>query len=317
MTKPCAEAASTLGSRRRGHRVLRAAMGGLALVFVVYAAAELRSRWDAGSIAFLWLPTLLSITPLALGAVLLAWGWKRLLQSMIGKHVPTWPAIALNLESQLARYAPGKLGVPMIRMAGAPSLGVSGPLAGTSLLIEMLSFVAVGGLVSMLLLKLGAGLEAAMAGLGQWAIPLLIAFGITTLLLLLLDRRRYPGVVRRLMSIEGTGPVVPVVLLPVHLGYWLTWAVHGYLVTRSVGGTHEQALATIGFYCLAPIAGFLALVTPGGIGVREAVLSIGLVPSIGPSAALAAAVISRAVSLVSDVCVWLGTRPVAGRRRQE
>jgi len=292
-------------------------MGGLALVFVVYTAVELRRRWGAGTVEFHWLPTLLSVTPLAGGAVLLAWGWKCLLQSMAGKRVPTWPAIALNLESQLARYAPGKVGVPMIRMAGAPSLGVSGPLAGTSLLIELLSFVAVGGLVATLLLKLGAGLEAAMAGLGRWAIPLLIAFGVATLLLLLLDRRRYPGVVRRLMRVEGTGPLVPMVLLPVHLGYWLTWAVHGYFVTRSVGGTHDQAVAAIGFYCLAPIAGFLALVTPGGIGVREAVLSIGLVPSIGPSAALAAAVISRAVSILSDVCVWLGTRPVAKPRTSD
>src|SRR5690606_36206176 len=141
MTEPGAEAPPAPSCKRRGSRVLRGAVGGLHLVFVVYTAVELRRRWGAGTVEFHWLPTLLSVTPLAGGAVLLAWGWKCLLQSMAGKRVPTWPSIALNLESQLARYAPGNVGVPMIRMAGAPSLGVSGPLAGTSLLIELLSFV--------------------------------------------------------------------------------------------------------------------------------------------------------------------------------
>ena len=56
---------------------------------------------------------------------------------------------------------------------------------------------------------------------------------------------------------------------------------------------------------LAPIIGFLALVAPGGLGVRETVISYALAPQIGASAALAAAVLARAAALVSELAGWL------------
>ena len=43
--------------------------------------------------------------------------------------------------------------------------------------------------------------------------------------------------------------------------------------------------------------------------MREAVLSVGLVATVGPAPALAAAIISRAASLIADVGSWLVTRP--------
>jgi uncharacterized membrane protein YbhN (UPF0104 family) len=98
-----------------------------------------------------------------------------------------------------------------------------------------------------------------------------------------------------------------------HAGYWLTWAVHGYLASRAVGIPHAPALAGAGLYVLAPIAGFLALITPSGIGVREAVLSVGLTPMVGPAPALAAAIVSRAASIAVDILAWGVARVVVRR----
>jgi uncharacterized membrane protein YbhN (UPF0104 family) len=90
--------------------------------------------------------------------------------------------------------------------------------------------------------------------------------------------------------------------------YWTTWAAHGYLVGRAVNAASDVSLASAGLFVLAPIAGFLAFAAPAGVGVREAVLSVGLAPAVGPEAAIAAAVLSRAGTLVADVFAWAAMR---------
>jgi uncharacterized membrane protein YbhN (UPF0104 family) len=111
-------------------------------------------------------------------------------------------------------------------------------------------------------------------------------------------------VVLRLMKAEGTGPLVPRRGPVAHALYWLTWAVHGYFAARAVGISSTHAIYGSGLYVLGPIAGILALATPSGIGVREAVMSMGLAPVVGPAPAVAAAIVSRATSLVVDCLVW-------------
>ena len=108
-------------------------------------------------------------------------------------------------------------------------------------------------------------------------------------------------------SVPRRGPLA-------HALYWLTWAAHGYLAARSVGISSAHAWSGSAFYVLAPIAGILALATPSGIGVREAVLSMGLAPLVGTAPAVAAAIVSRAVSLLVDCLVWAFGRVVLSGR---
>lgn len=98
-----------------------------------------------------------------------------------------------------------------------------------------------------------------------------------------------------------------------HLAYWLTWAAHGYLVTRAVGADAAGAWSVSGLFIVAPIVGFLALAAPAGAGVREAVLSVGLVPAVGAAPALSALLLSRGATLLADVLVWLALRPLRAR----
>src|SRR5687767_3937039 len=89
-------------------RVARPVLAIVAIAFVAFAVRDLARRWEAGRVEVHWLPGLLSILPLALGVLLLAIGWKWLLERMTGRPLPTLRTIALNLESQVARYMPGK-----------------------------------------------------------------------------------------------------------------------------------------------------------------------------------------------------------------
>jgi len=296
-------------------RLLRLGLAVAALVFVVYTGVELARRWNGAELELSWAPAAASLFPLALGAVILAWGWARLLETMARCRIGMAHAIALNLESQLARYMPGKVGVPLVRMAGATRLGVSPRTVGSSVVIELLSFLAVGGLFSFAALRLGsAHAQGGLALLGRWGTPLIVIFLAVTAALVTVDRRKLPGFVLRALGLGGQGPLVPPVLLIVHLGYWLTQAAHGYLLSRAVGASSLVAASSVGLFSLAPIIGFLALAAPGGIGVREAVLAIGLSPAIGSAPALAVAILSRGAMLLSDVAVWLGSKMLANRR---
>jgi uncharacterized membrane protein YbhN (UPF0104 family) len=85
---------------------------------------------------------------------------------------------------------------------------------------------------------------------------------------------------------------------------WSGALLQGILLPLAVGASFAQAWPNVGVFLLAPIAGFLALVAPGGLGVREAVLSFALAPQLGPSKALTVALLARATFVVSEVISW-------------
>lgn len=277
---------------------------GIALVFVAYSAWDLAHRWQNTRVSLDWAWALASIVPLGFGCLIQGRGWIALIERMTSRAVPRGPALSLYMDSQLARYTPGMVGLPFVRMAGAARLGVSAVSVGSSVGLEMLSWTAVGGGVgfaSLFWLPARSGLTAL---LGAWAIPIVLGFASIVVILSCVDRTRLPGFVVRVLKVDGSGPLVPFSLPLSHVLYWGTWAVHGFLLTHAFGAAADVALSTSGLYALATVGGFVALAAPAGVGIREAILSISLAPAVGSAPALAIAVASRAASLCADVIAW-------------
>ena len=285
-------------------RRLRPALMVIALLFVAYSAWDQAHRWQRTKVSLDLGWALSSILPLGLGCLIQGRAWIALIERMTARAVPHGPALSLYMDSQLARYTPGMVGLPFVRMAGAARLGVSAVSVGSSVGLEMLSWTAVGGGVgfaSLLWLPAQTGLTAL---LGAWAIPILLGFSAIVIVLSCLDRTRLPAFVLRVLKVQGTGPLVPLSLVLAHLLYWATWAAHGFLLTRAFGAAPGTALATSGLYALATVGGFVALAAPAGVGVREAILSASLAPAVGSAPALAIAAASRAASLCADLITW-------------
>ncbi len=276
-----------------------------AFCFVAYSAWDLEQRWNKSNVSLDLAWAACSVLPLGFGCLIQGRGWVALIERMAARPVPRGPALSLYMDSQLARYTPGMVGLPFVRMAGAARLGVSAVSVGSSVGLEMLSWTASGGVVgfaSLLWLPAQSGLTAL---LGAWAVPIVIAFTSIVIVLTCLDRARLPAIGLRMLKVSGTGPLVPFGLLLAHAAYWATWALHGYLMTRAFGAASAIALSTSGLYALATVGGFVALAAPAGVGVREAILAVSLAPAVGAAPALALAVASRAASLCADVCMWL------------
>ncbi len=282
-------------------RWLRPFMLVLSLGFVAAAAVELAGRFQATEVEFRFGFVALSALPVLLGSLVQGAAWTLLIERMAERRVARRRALSLYLESQLARYTPGKVGLPLVRMAGARSLQLTAKVVGVSILVEMLSWTASGSLVSFGVLGLSRAPADGLSKLmGQFAWPLVGLSALGLVLLLAIKVRSYPEWLRKRLSVNGERALVPLMLPGVQVLYWALWAVHGLLLALSLGADWGTGLSSAGFFVLAPVLGFVALAAPAGVGVREAVLSVGLAPWIGVAPALAAAVLSRMCSLIAD-----------------
>jgi hypothetical protein len=104
----------------------------IALVFVGYSAWDLAHRWQKTQVSLDLSWALLSVAPLGLGCLIQGRGWIALIERMTARRVPHGRALSLYMDSQLARYTPGMVGLPFVRMAGAERLGVSAVSVGSS-----------------------------------------------------------------------------------------------------------------------------------------------------------------------------------------
>lgn len=284
-------------------RWLKPAMNVVAVVFVALAARGIAKDWQSKSVHLDWGLTLAAVVPLLFSCLAQGFAWIALIERMAHKKVPRGPALSIYLASQLARYTPGKVGLPIVRMQGADRIGVQRSIVGVSVLIEMLSWTATGAVAGFALLAVAAP----GAGLGwilRFAVPALVASALGLFVLLAVDRRHYPAKVRFLLGAEGAGPAIPLALPLIQLGYWLLIAAHGYLMSLALGAPANAALTAMGLYVVSAVAGFVVLAAPAGVGVREGVIATGLKPLVGAAPAAAAAIISRGVSLVAEVLVW-------------
>ena len=193
----------------------------------------------------------------------------------------------------------------------APRIGLARGLVGVSVLVESLSWTATGAVLGFLLIAVTSAPRETGGLLERFSWPLVLAALLGALVLMIVDRNRYPAAVRKLLAPEGRGPLVPVRLPAIQFAYWAFVALHGNVLSSALGASPEAALSAMGFYVVASVAGFVVLAAPAGLGVREAVLVAGLAPTIGSAAALGAAIFSRVLWLVTELATWVLTRTLA------
>jgi uncharacterized membrane protein YbhN (UPF0104 family) len=265
----------------------------VAVVVAAFFGAALLSRWhDVSSRKWsleTWYFVLASLV-LAASYALVAGLWALALRQAAG--LPVARGARIWFLANLARYVPGNVWsfVGAVELARREGVARRTTLA-TMALTQLLS-VGVALLVGLPLLlaewaRLG---RPALYGAAAVAAVAALAVALRRRLVGLL-RRRYPGVEPAdLVPAPGTA-----VLLGV--GYACYWVVTGLAFAALVRSVHPLAPAdvplTVAAYAAAYAVGFLALVTPAGLGVREGVLAVALAPIMPAGAALLVALLSR------------------------
>ncbi|MDP2984544.1 MAG: lysylphosphatidylglycerol synthase domain-containing protein [Candidatus Latescibacter sp.] len=292
----------------KGYRALslfvRLTLAVAVLFFVIRAVlnnwAEVRSySWDFN-------PTFLVLSVMVFlgGYIFLAWIWGRVLYSA-GHPVSFGAAWDIYFIGNLGRYIPGKVWTVAFTAYVAEKYGVPAVAAGTlsvfaqaysvisSLVIFALFFICNGSLLK------GIPLE--------WTAPIFIL----VLLIFLAPGnlgRALNFLLARLGRERSSIRLDTIGALKIMLWYFLSWLVFGaafWLFMIAITGDRSlQPFFLTGVFVVSNVTGFLAVFTPGGLGVREGIMGLLLAGYIPAGVGILAAFLLRLLTTMVELsCV--------------
>jgi glycosyltransferase 2 family protein len=257
----------------------------------------------------------LALALAAIGMTGIGLGWHVSLR-VLGARLPLTSSLRGYFVGQLGKYVPGGVWAVMGRGEWARSEGVSGAIAYTSVLLSMGSAYLAALVVLGLALPVAALTQTDIDGRYLWVL-LLLPVGFA-----LLHPRILRPILRALSRVTGRTiePAVPtwgasagVVML--QLPSWVMIGLASY-VTALALGSNGRLVNILTATLISWVLGFLALPTPGGLGVREAAF-VALATSLPSGIAATVAVVARLLFIVVDVASATVMTLVMSRRRTE
>jgi hypothetical protein len=244
-----------------------------------------------------------------LGASVLTW---RVALRELGALVGVRAASKIYLLGQLGKYLPGSVwalaaqmelarnaGVPRMKgfAASVVAIGVN-VVTGLAIGLLVVPSVVTGGAWRTIVLVVLLG--ACAAALSPPVLTRLVDFGLRLV--------RRPAVERAIswqgiLAASGWSVVS-----------WVSYGTSVWVLAVAVGAPAGESLPLcLGGMALAMTVGFLVVVAPSGIGVREAVIVASLSPVLDRSEALAVALLARLVFTVADLVAAAVVVPVRVR----
>jgi dolichol-phosphate mannosyltransferase len=220
----------------------------------------------------------------------------------VGGHGPWREALKVWARSWLLRYEPsGAVGFAY-RVSARERLGATTPQVLTATAYEQLAAMAGGALA--------APIGFAVAGLAPPAVAVVAAGG-AALLLVALRPAWLGGWARRRLEARGIEAAAPLrgrtvaALVAVHAAGWTATALGLGLVADGVGAGGAPVGVLLGAAALSWLAGVLVPLAPGGLGVRDAALAIGVAPALGAAAATSLTVALRVLGFAGEVLAYV------------
>ncbi len=289
---------------------------GASFYFLVSRLVQDWNRIPFDTLRFRPVPLVLSyVCFLGLHYPLIAWGWKLILRGL-GERISTPRGLAIITVTQLGKYIPGKVWFALGRIGMAAREGIPKTKGLVSILIETgFSLLAAVLLFAVTVLFLPRGSVPA---------PVYWLFALAPLCLVVV----YPPVLNRVLAFLLRRLKRPVFelrlsyprLLLILLVYCLDWFFHGlgnYALLSSFYPLGLEALPVIvGGYAVAWILGFLAVVAPAGLGVREGIYTVVARTVMPAPMAIAASFLTRVWTTIGEVVMALAFAAVLGKRRK-
>ncbi|HEX5819791.1 MAG TPA: lysylphosphatidylglycerol synthase domain-containing protein [Gemmatimonadales bacterium] len=288
--------------RRDGWRIAQLVLG---LLVVGLALRQVLANWDAvRTTPFTWKvqPLLLVLSVLVVWAMyaLLIATW-RLLVERWGGRLTLREAASIWTVSSLGKYVPGKVWAIAGMAVMARRVGVPPWIAtGAAVLNQVL---AIGAGVVVVALTGTSLLEARYPWLrtAMWILLGVVVIGVFVL--------SSPDTVRRLLAVAGidagdtAGPPLSALLMAgvANVVAWVGYGVALWLMARGLTEVPLPLGLAIGAFAASYLMGFLALVAPAGLGVREGVFILMLDRTMGTPAAVALAVASRLLLTLTEL----------------
>jgi uncharacterized membrane protein YbhN (UPF0104 family) len=283
-------------------------------VVAVFFAVTLAARWRE-VISLKWQPRpgvfALACVLLAVSYALVACLWGLALRRAAG--TPVRAGARIWFLSNLARYVPGNVWSFVGAVELARREGVARPVT-----LAVMAFTQVLSVGVALLAGLPV-LLAERARLGRPALLGAVAAALVAAAAAVFRRQLLALARRRLPALAGGGLVPsPGTVAVLAAGYAAYWAVTGLAFAALVASVHRLAPGevplVVAAYAAAYAVGFLSLLTPAGLGVREGVLVVALSPVLPAGPALVVALVSRVWMMAVELAGAVVAQVAAGRR---
>ncbi len=256
----------------------RAVAVGITIAIFVWILRPIFKRWEGVRDAIYRTSPIWFLVAAGMFAIFLfafrALVWRRILQAF-GHSLPVAAATRIWSTSELARYVPGVIWQVVGRVYLVKPYGVRGSVCSVSQVLELAVFLLANILVAVSCL-LYFGIKNVHGAARGW---LFAACALVPIMALLLHPKVFYGIINEVMHKLNKPPIIRR-LRGLELSGLLGWNVLGLLwqslavfviVQKPLGLKIDWWWVVAGAYCLAWVAGFLAVWAPAGMGVRELV----------------------------------------------
>lgn len=268
----------------------------LVAVIVYFVADKLAANWHEVSQypwRFNWLLMAVAVLAQVLTFALQAYVWALIIRGF-GYRIRLGPAFKISYIANLGRYLPGKIWPVFGMLYYARRIGLAEQAAVASWALAQLFAIPAALLVATLCFLIDPGLFSTelQEQLGGSAyVAALLFIGIS--LFMVFWPNHTLSLFNRVLLLFKRQPVTfrlsVGLALSIYLGYALAWCLFGVSFWLFISATAPEASvplpAAMGSFLLAYQIGYLTLLTPGGLGVREWVLTSMLSKYLGPIAA--------------------------------
>lgn len=245
-----------------------------------------------------------------------AWIWNVLMR-MTKQTVSNWNSIVVYISSFVIRYIPGSVWAVAARATMNNVHGVKAMISIWGWVIENVTFMLVGLVMSVLVLM-------NVEGVPQWVV-VMVFVGIPASFLFLMryewvekiveivGRKVFPNkvadeVVKFDLSVKDRLKLIGLFALS-----WLIFSVHFYIVADAVASVSLDSFFLLaGVNALAWCIGFVVIVAPSGAGIKEAVIILAL-PALsitGEVDAVVIALLARMTAVLGEVTLFVVVRGV-------
>jgi uncharacterized membrane protein YbhN (UPF0104 family) len=241
--------------------------------------------------------------------------WRRLL-AVMGAVLPTRPAARIWFLSAIVRYVPGSIWQPLSMTLQCQRYGIAPEVTLTSVVFYQLLTLLAASPIAAVYFGVTGNWGLLTDALSAWT-PLLVAGGLAPIVLFVVRPSWLIDLVNFLLARLHRPPLAAgltrrsaALVLILGVLDWLLW---GAAFAALVFALQEYTAAEIvrlaphlvAAYAIAYAVGFVSLITPSGLGVREGAVYLLLAPLLGSGAVTVAAIAMR-------VWITLGELAAAG-----
>lgn len=232
-----------------------------------------------------------------IGAV--AW---RLLLKAFGVNLEPWTAERQLLVSQIGKYFPGNVAQYIGRAAMAMKAGIPATIIALAIMTETVG-IFIGASLSV---GISVAADPGVVGEVSRLLPnatrymWLIMAAFSILLLIAVGSLSYKVRNSCTFLLKARWTIILLVIM-LYTSALLLLGCSLHLIVTSVGITVVPLSLSIAIFSAAWLVGLSTPGAPGGLGLRESVITIGLAPFTGGATALSIALLHRGVSVLGDI----------------